>query len=166
MKPYKVLLSICMLVLLIPLAAGAADFGWMSDFDNKARADMPGYRTRLAERFNTNDTAINTILGAVQGAANAYMVFRLAEMTGKPTNFVLDNYKGNKGKGWGAIAKSLGIKPGSPEFHALKNGNNLWGVSPKVQGKGKGADKGKGKGKGADKELEEEMRGGKGKGKK
>jgi hypothetical protein len=59
---------------------------------------------------------------------------------------VVDVYKKNRGKGWGVIAKSLGIKPGSPEFHALKRGDDLY--THKEKGKGKG---GKGKGKGKEK---------------
>ena len=34
----------------------------------------------------------------------------------------MDEYRNNKGQGWGVIAKNLGIKPGSDEFHALKAG--------------------------------------------
>jgi len=48
------------------------------------------------------------------------MVLRLAETSGRPANFVITQYRSDKGKGWGALAKSLGIKPGSSEFHALK----------------------------------------------
>jgi hypothetical protein len=38
----------------------------------------------------------------------------------KPPAAVIEIYNKNKGKGWGAVARSLGIKPGSPEFKALK----------------------------------------------
>jgi len=44
-------------------------------------------------------------------------------------------YQIHQGKGWGAIPKSLGIKPGSKEFHALKKGDLDGG---KGKGKGKG----------------------------
>jgi hypothetical protein len=56
----------------------------------------------------------------------------------------------NKGKGWGVIAKNLGIKPGSAEFHALKRGDLSFtgepgaGEGQKGQGKGKGKGRGKG----------------------
>jgi len=48
-------------------------------------------------------------------------------------------------KGGGVIAKQLGIRPGSPEFHALKRGDFALTGEP-AQGKGKGHGKGKGKG--------------------
>jgi hypothetical protein len=54
---------------------------------------------------------------------------------------VVREYKAHKGQGWGVIAKNLGIKPGSKEFHALKKGGlNAGGDDP---GKGKGKGKGK-----------------------
>jgi hypothetical protein len=33
---------------------------------------------------------------------------------------VLRDYEQNRGQGWGVIAQRMGIKPGSPAFHALK----------------------------------------------
>jgi hypothetical protein len=51
------------------------------------------------------------------------MVLQLGHMTGRPFEKVYPTYKKNRGKGWGVIAKELGIKPGSPEFHALKRGD-------------------------------------------
>ncbi|HEX9934232.1 MAG TPA: hypothetical protein VGB38_03460, partial [bacterium] len=61
----------------------------------------------------------------------------------QPAERVMDEYKSGKGKGWGVIAKSLGIKPGSDEFHALKREQDFYDVSDK----GKGKEKSKGKGK-------------------
>ena len=46
----------------------------------------------------------------------------------------------------GALAKSLGIKPGSKEFHALKNGTEFYDDHEQDKGKGKGKGKGKAKG--------------------
>jgi len=83
------------------------------------------------------------VLGNVAYPGEAYMVLRLGEMSRHPTDYVLQQYRSGKGKGWGALAKSLGIKPGSAEFHALKNGHDLYGEKDI----GGGAQKGKGKGK-------------------
>jgi hypothetical protein len=44
-------------------------------------------------------------------------------------------------KGLGAIAISLGIKPGSKEFHALKQGHDLYNEKPECKSKGKGKGK-------------------------
>jgi hypothetical protein len=71
------------------------------------------------------------------------MVFQLGRMSNKPPDTVLHTYQTSRDKGWGAIAKELGIKPGSPEFHALKSGDLHFTGEP-----GHGKERGKGKGKG------------------
>jgi hypothetical protein len=68
-------------------------------------------------------------------------------MSRHSTGYVLEKYKAGKGKGWGNLAKTLGIKPGSREFHALKRGQNLYGENPAPEDKAKAKKKGKGKGK-------------------
>ena len=79
--------------------------------------------------------------------ADAFMCFQLGQMSRKPYESVVQTYQTNKGKGWGVIAKSLGIKPGSPEFHALKSGDFVFDGQPQ-DAPGTGKDKGKGQGKG------------------
>jgi hypothetical protein len=142
MRLQKMFFVISMLILLVPSAAVAGDFDWMPDFNIRAEADLSGFRARLAARFKIGDMQINTVLSNVEKPADAYMVLRLGEMSKQPTDYVIEKYKSGKGKGWGALAKSLGIKPGSKEFHALKYGSDLYDDSDK------GKDKGKGKGKG------------------
>ncbi len=143
MRSTKILLAIGLLLALIPAAVQAGDFDWMKDFNVRAEADPAGFRTRLAGRFNIDDGQISAVLGVVARAADAYMIFRLGEMCSRPPVYVLERYKSGHGKGWGVLAKSLGIKPGSKEFHALKRGDDLYDVG----GKGKGKNKGKGKGR-------------------
>jgi hypothetical protein len=82
------------------------------------------------------------------------MVLRLGELSRHSTSDVLEQYRANKDRGWGALAKSLGIKPGSREFHALKAGHDLnvaggnqYGGSKHPGNKGKGANRNKGKAK-------------------
>lgn len=68
------------------------------------------------------------------------MILHLSQMSHVAPEVVLQRYQRNRGKGWGNLALELGIKPGSPEFHALKRGNlSFNGVS------GSGADKKQGK---------------------
>jgi hypothetical protein len=49
-----------------------------------------------------------------------YFALELALAIGKPIEEVVSTYEKNRDKGWGYIAQQMGIKPGSPEFHALK----------------------------------------------
>jgi len=126
MKVFRMLVAVSMMILLAATIAAAGDFDWIKDFNIRAKADPSGFKARLATRFQISDVQINTVLSNVKKPADAYMVFRLGEMSRQSAERVMDEYKSGKGNGWGVIAKSLGIKPGSKEFHALKRGHDFY----------------------------------------
>jgi hypothetical protein len=141
MKVLKMLFGVSMTLLLVSSAAVASDFDWIRNFNIQADADPSGFRARLGTRFQIGDAQINMVLDSVGDPSDAYMVFRLGEMSNQPTARVIEQYKSGKGQGWGALAKSLGIKPGSKEFHALKRGHDLYDEKPECKSKGKGKGK-------------------------
>ena len=147
MKLQKTLFMVSVMFLLVSSAVivTADDFDWIKDINIRAEADPSGFRARLAARFNIGDAQINVVLSNVERPADAYMIFRFREMSAKPTDYIIEKYRSEKGKGWGAIAKSLGIKPGSEEFHALKRGNDIYDDNDKDKGKGKDKSKNKGR---------------------
>ena len=149
MKLIKVLFVVAMSLLLVSSAAEAGDFGWTRDFNIQAEADPSGFRARLAVRFKMGDIEIGTVLSNVEKPAEAYILLRLAEMSEQPIDHVIEKYKSDKAKGWGALAKSLGVKPGSKDFHALKRGQDLYYDNERGKGKGKGKGKGRKKEQGA-----------------
>ena len=140
MKVLKIILGAATILFLFSSPLVAGDFDWIRDFNISAEADSSGFRARLATRFQIGDVQINAVLSNVDRPADAYMVLRLGEMSNRPPEYVMREYKAGKGKGWGVLAKRLGIKPGSKEFHALKRGQDIYGDGPK---KGKGKSKGK-----------------------
>ena len=89
---------------------------------------------------------VQTIFAELRVPGDVFMVLQLGEYAHMPPDVVVQRYQKGKGKGWGVLAKELGIKPGSPEFHALKNGNLKFTGEPGVNSKGKGKGKSKGKG--------------------
>ncbi|MCK4864502.1 MAG: hypothetical protein KAT06_03670 [Gammaproteobacteria bacterium] len=139
-------------VFINPVQAGDAD--WLRNLSIQAKADGSGIKAKLATRFNLGGVKVNAVLSNVNGVENAYMVLRMAEMSGHDTDYVVEQYQANKGKGWGVLAKRLGIKPGSREFHNLKsaharsNSGNDEGNSKRGKGKSRGQGKNKNKGKG------------------
>ena len=135
MKLNKIFALTLMILLFAPAGLLAADFDWMPDFNIQAQADPAGFRAKISARFNIGDAQITTVLSNFPKPADAYVALRLGEMSGKPINYVTEQYKEGKGRGWGALAKSLGIKPGSKEFHALKRGDDLYGKKGKGKGK-------------------------------
>ena len=145
MKLLKMLFVVLIVLLLVSSITEAGDFDWVKDFNIEAEVDPSGLRARLGARFQIGNVEIDAVLSNVEKPADAYMVFRLGEMSGQSTDYVVEKYKVGKGKGWGNLAKSLGIKPGSKEFHALKRGHDLYDTKPQDKGKTKGKNKAKGK---------------------
>ena len=115
----------------------AGDFGWLEQLSVEARSDGSGFRTRLATRFNVGEAKVKMVISDTGYGADAYMVMRLGEMSGHDVEYVAKRYKENKGKGWGVLARSLGIKPGSRAFKALKRGHDLNDANQGSHGKGK-----------------------------
>ena len=141
MKLLKILFGVSMVLLLVSSVAVAGDFDWIRDVNIKAETDLSTFRARLAARFNIGDMQIKTVLSNVKKPADAYMVLRLGEISREPTGDIIEKYKSGKGKGWGSLAKSLGIKPGSKEFHALKRGQDLYDNNDRDMGEAKGKGK-------------------------
>jgi hypothetical protein len=135
--------------LLFLSVAVAGDFDWLNNLNVRAEADSSGFRVSLATRFNIGDVKVNAVVNSVENLSDAYLVLRLGELSHQPIEQVISVYRANRTKGWGVVAKKLGIKPGSREFHALKRGHDLDNGHSHGNGNssGKGKDKGKGKGK-------------------
>ncbi len=129
-------------LLLTTGAAAAGDFDLMlKEINLEASTDIGGYKASLALEFGVSGNTVSLLLEKEKmKPGDVYMALRLSNMTGKPLDAVVGEFKRSKGKGWGVIAKKLGIKPGSAEFHALKQRGS--------KGKDKDKDKDKGKGKG------------------
>lgn len=51
---------------------------------------------------------------------DVYYACAMAYQMRRPCGDVVNMYEQDRGQGWGVVAKRLGIKPGSPQFHALK----------------------------------------------
>jgi hypothetical protein len=137
----RILLSATLLFFLTPLTLWAGDFAWIQEFNIRAQTNPSEFRAKIALRFHVGDAQIHTVLTHFPQPSDAYIALRLAEMSGKPMEDIITQYQARKGRGWGVVAKGLGIKPGSPEFHALKNGDDLYNTSSRGKGKAKGKNK-------------------------
>lgn len=108
----------------------------LNRINTNAKLDFGSFKTDLAVSFNIEEKKIDFLRSSVKmEPAEIYFALELSKISQKPIDNIAEVYKTHKEKGWGFIAKQLGIKPGSPEFHQLKE---------KTKNKGS---KGKGKGK-------------------
>ena len=127
-------------LVIVALAAGLAyaDLnGYMDSLRISADANFGDFRTGLGAHFGASGAELDRVFLAVGDPSDAALCFWLARTSGRPMDEVLTHYRANGKKGWGALAQSLGIKPGSAEFKALKAGHIGW-EAPGGHGKGKG----------------------------
>ncbi len=137
------------LLALMPATATDLDT-FLKNLSVEARMDRDGFAARVATQFKVGQVDVRAVLSTVKDPADAFMVFQLGQLSRQPHDRVLAVYKAHHGKGgWGAMAKELGIKPGSPAFHALKRGDFRLEGGAAHGGKGaKSHDDHPGKGKG------------------
>ena len=116
-----------------------------NDFDNAlnnlntiAHADLDNFMNKLSGTFGISKPWIENLVKRENiPPADEYMIARTASVTNQPIDTVKKNYLANRGQGWGVIAKHLGIKPGSKEFHALKKDDTGLLSTGKSQGQKK-----------------------------
>lgn len=68
------------------------------------------------------DLVTDLIVDRRWAPGDVYYACAIAQIIGRPCRYVVDEWDRNHGQGWGVVAKRLGIKPGSAEFHRLKKG--------------------------------------------
>jgi len=103
--------------------ASASLDGFLRNLNVQAQTDLHSFSVRVSAQFGVPGAQVDAVISSVGSPADAFMVFQLGQMANRPPEEVLRVYRANHGRGWGVIAQRLGIKPGSPEFHALKRGD-------------------------------------------
>jgi len=140
-KTFSLFSAVLLACLMVSPAQASSDLDvFISNLNVQAQANLGAFKVRLSTQFGVPAARVDAVMASVRTPGDAYMCFRVGQVASQPVEVVTKEYQGNKGKGWGAIAKNLGIKPGSKEFHALKKGN--------IDGDDSDSGKGKGKGKG------------------
>ena len=146
---FPILVFALAFALSLPVQSSAVELDrFLGEINVTAHADPSGFRADLSATFRVSSREVNGLFEIFDSPADVYMTLRIGEVAEVPIDRVVSQYRANKGQGWGAIAKNLGIKPGSAEFHALKEGRlttHARGGSPGSPGTGSGANKAKGR---------------------
>ncbi len=105
------------------LVAHADLNSFLMSVNNQALNDVRNFNDRLSRQFGIPVPDVEVIVRTVPNPADAFMVLQIGQMAHMEPHLVLRQYQRSQGQGWGRLAQDLGIKPGSPEFHALKRGD-------------------------------------------
>ena len=94
-----------------------------SGADRLGAQDPVLFGRMLARQHNLNESAIADLHNKFHHNWGDLAVgLEMGDLSRRPVNNVIDAYE--KNNGWGNIAKDLGIKPGSEEFHRMKRNFN------------------------------------------
>lgn len=92
----------------------------LNDVNVYASAYYDAFKDDLKIKFGAStDEVERYIVKEKVPPADVYYGYCLSSTTGRSFTSIM-KLRSDK-KGWGSIAKDLGIKPGSDQFHALKN---------------------------------------------
>ncbi len=94
----------------------------LNEINARANLDFGAFKTDLSISYDISEKKIEFMHGSLSmSPGDIYIALEISKISKTPIDRVIHVYKSNKGQGWGNIAMELGIKPGSPEFHQLKN---------------------------------------------
>jgi len=96
---------------------------WLGDMNRYGQRYRDPFVDEMVRYHGAPRDLVVDLLGPRRWApGDVWMACNIASIIGRPCRYVVDVYERDHGNGWGNIAKQMGIKPGSPEFHRLKNG--------------------------------------------
>ncbi|MES2798539.1 MAG: hypothetical protein V4638_00860 [Bacteroidota bacterium] len=148
----KGLLSIFGLVATMTLSAQTLQTGDskldadLKEINVAAKKDLTSFKANLATTYSSSKDQVNAFFAAGMEPSDVVISYEIMNIAQKKPEDVIRVFKADKSKGWGEMAKELGIKPGSAEFHKLKEATGK--KNPKAKGKSKGKAKGKSDDKG------------------
>ncbi|MFZ5554531.1 MAG: hypothetical protein ACOZCO_15535 [Bacteroidota bacterium] len=93
----------------------------LTELNVSASVDLDAFKIDMVRTYGVLETHVdNLFVNFGMTAGDVFMTLEIAKQVKKPITDVAECFKKNNGKGWGVIAKEMGIKPGSAEFKALK----------------------------------------------
>jgi hypothetical protein len=95
---------------------------WLGDMNRYGSRYRDPFIDELVRYHGAPRDLIEDLLRRRWAPGDIYFACALARLAGRPCREVADLWERDHGQGWGNIAKRLGIKPGSAEFHRLKRG--------------------------------------------
>ena len=92
----------------------------LQDAEDLSLADPAGFLQSVATQYKVPLKDLQALRDQGLKPGEILLAVNLSQATKKTLTQVSASWKANKGKGWGAIAKDLGVKPGSDAFQTLK----------------------------------------------
>lgn len=126
-KPMKKIMFLFTVILSFNLSAQFKFNTGDAEMDNDlisinadAKLNFDAFQADLTTTFGVSTKNLDYMVSINMEPAEMYLALEISSSVNKPVESVIDMYEANRDKGWGYVAQQMGIKPGSPEFQALK----------------------------------------------
>lgn len=94
----------------------------LNEFNLTAKADLGAFSAEMSLDFGIPEAEVRAYVEYREfEPAEVYLALEIADIVVVEPALVFDKWEEDQTGGWGVVARDLGIKPGSPEFHELKN---------------------------------------------
>ena len=98
----------------------------LSNLNVEARVQVDTFVSELSISYAVPKVQIEELVYNMRMPfGDVFLSVWFASSLKKPLAVVVKEYEENKEKGWGVMAKNLGIKPGSDAFHSLKKDSSV-----------------------------------------
>lgn len=121
----KLLIALIFTLLTAGLAQASVDV-YISDLNIYASKEFGKFKAELSANFGISGSRFDLMLKKVDSPGDLAVALWLGNKSLQSIDDVVKQYRIHRGKGWGVVAKGLGIKPGSPLFQDLKKGTIGW----------------------------------------
>ena len=121
----RIIVSVFLVLLTAGLAQASVDV-YVSDLNIFASKRFGEFKAELSARYGISGSRFDLMLKKVDSPGDLAVALWMGKETYRSVDAVVKQYRVQRGKGWGVIAKNLGIKPGSRAFKQLKKGDLGW----------------------------------------
>jgi hypothetical protein len=93
---------------------------FLEEINELEALDHMGLLTRLSETFDVEVEELEALIAEGYSPGELWLALEVSQVSGIALADALLLTEGSEGHGWGVLSKTLGIDPGSAEFHELK----------------------------------------------
>lgn len=121
----KLIISALFVLFTAGMAQATVDV-YVGDLNIFASRQFGDFKADLTAHYGISGSRFDLNLKKLDSPGDLAVALWLGQQAAKPLDDVVKQYRIHRGKGWGVIAKELGIKPGTQTFHKLKRGDLGW----------------------------------------
>jgi|LAHU01.1.fsa_nt_gb hypothetical protein len=99
--------------------------GELNELNIQAKIDTDKFALQVSSHWGVSTKQVSFAISQGLEPSEVYVAAFIAKYSNKNLESVINLYFDNKKAGWGALARSLGIKPGSKAFKELKEKSKM-----------------------------------------